>query len=191
MPATPPMRFDPFQDRLSRDIRNDLSKALLSAIARQDLSPVRSVADGYLAGKVTPCHVRYIEDRLARHARALEIIADRGIRDHFAQALVLWDLGLFFEVHEILEPAWQKAQGPEKSVLQAMIRAAGFYIKSEYGHRQGAARMAAKAVAALEENRPAIQGGFDLAALLRKLRALDPHPPKLLASPSAAREKRT
>lgn len=178
--TAPPLSFDPFQDRLSRDIRNDLSAALLPALARQKLAPVRTVADAYLAGNLAPCHIRYIEDRLARYALALAIIGRGRIQNAFARALVLWDLGLFFEVHEVLEQAWHGARDPEKSILQAMIRAAGFYIKSEYGYRSGAARMAAKAVAALEKNRRAIPDGFNLEALLRKLRDLDPDPPRLL-----------
>lgn len=44
---TPP-RFEPFQDRLSRDIRNELSAALPPALARNDLAPVLAVAGPYL-----------------------------------------------------------------------------------------------------------------------------------------------
>jgi len=38
------LRFEPFQDRLSRDIRNELSAALPLALAANDLAPVRAVA---------------------------------------------------------------------------------------------------------------------------------------------------
>ena len=179
--ATPP--FEPFQDRLSRDIRNALSASLPLALAKNDLAPVRDVAEGYLQKGLAAPYVAYIEARLAGYAKALEIIARTGVEDVLARALVLWDLGLFFEVHEVLEQAWHGAHGAEKEILQAMIRAAGFYIKGEYGYFEAGAKMASRAVAALEKNR---QGcvGFDLDALLKSLRNLDPIPPRLLPQTS-------
>ena len=90
---------------------------------------------------------------MAGYAKALAIIARTDAEDALAKALVLWDLGLFFEVHEILEQAWHGAHGAEKEILQAMIRAAGFYIKGEYGYFEAGAKMAGRAVAALEKNR--------------------------------------
>jgi hypothetical protein len=180
---TPP-RFEPFQDRLSRDIRNELSAALPLALARNDLAPVRAVAERYLRQGLAAPYVAYIEARLAGYAEALAIITRTGAKDALAKALVLWDLGLFFEVHEILEQVWHGAQGTEKELLQAMIRAAGFYIKGEYGYFEAGARMAGRAVAALEKNRQAC-AGFDLDRLLESLRNLDPVPPKLLRQGTA------
>ncbi len=175
---TPP-RFEPFQDRLSRDIRNELSAALPLALAHTDLTPVQAVATRYLQQDLATPYVTYIEARLAAYATALALIAHAGLRDPLTRALVFWDLGLFFEVHEILEQAWHRAQDAEKKILQAMIRAAGFYIKGEYGYFEAGAKMAGRAVAALEKNRQACTG-FDLDRLLESLRNLDPIPPKLL-----------
>ena len=175
--ATP--RFEPFQDRLSRDIRNELSAALPLALAQHDLAPVRAVADRYLQQGVATPYAAYIEARLAGYAKALAIIARTKAEDALNRALVFWDLGLFFEVHEILEQAWHGAQGAEKEILQALIRAAGFYIKGEYGYFEAGAKMAGRAVAGLEKNRQDCTG-FDLDTLLESLRNLDPIPPKLL-----------
>ena len=175
--ATP--SFEPFQDRLSRDIRNELSAALPQALAQNDLAPVRTVAERYLQQGVAAPYVAYIKARLAGYAKALATIARTDAKDALAKALVLWDLGLFFEVHEILEQAWLGAHGAEKAILQAMIRAAGFYIKGEYGYFEAGAKMAGRAAAALEKNRQACSG-FDLDRLLESLRNLDPIPPKLL-----------
>jgi len=171
--------FEPFQDRLSRDIRNGLSAALASALAANDLAPVRTVAERYLQQGLAAPYAAYIEARLAGYTKALEIIARTGAADAMARAMVLWDLGLFFEVHEILEEAWHGVRGAEKEIFQALIRAAGFYIKGEYGYFEAGARMAGRAVAALEKNRQGC-AGFDLEALLKSLRTLDPVPPKLL-----------
>ncbi len=172
-------RFEPFQDRLSRDIRNELSAALPLALAKNDLAPVRAVAERYLQQGLAAPYVAYIEARLAGYAKALAMIARTGVEGALARALVFWDLRLFFEVHEILEQAWHGAQGAEKELLQAMIRAAGFYIKGEYGYFEAGAKMANRAVTALEKNRQACTG-FALDTLLESLRNLDPIPPKLL-----------
>ena len=174
-----PPRFEPFEDRLSRDIRNELSAALPLALAQNDLAPVRAVAERYLQHTLPAPYVAYIEARLAGYAKALAAIAHTGIEDPLARALVFWDLGLFFEVHELLELAWRGAQGAEKEILQALIRAAGFYIKGEYGYFEAGAKMAGRAVAALEKNRQGCTG-FALDTLLESLRNLDPVPPKLL-----------
>ncbi|HIJ89413.1 MAG: DUF309 domain-containing protein [Desulfobulbaceae bacterium] len=166
---------------MSRDIRNELSAALSSALAENDLAPVRAVAESYLQKGLAAPYVAYIEARLTGYAKALEMIARTGAGDALSRALVLWDLGLFFEVHEILEQAWHGACGAEKEILQAMIRAAGFYIKGEYGYYQAGAKMAGRAVTALEKNRLAC-AGFALDTLLESLRNLDPVPPKLMDS---------
>lgn len=173
-----PTRFEPFQDRLSRDIRNQLSAALPQALSQMELAPVRGVAARYLQQELAAPYVAYIEARLAGYAKALAIIARHGITEALARALVFWDLGLFFEVHEILEQAWHGAHGAEKEILQAMIRAAGFYIKGEYGYFEAGAKMAGRAVAALEKNRQGCTG-FEVDTLLQSLRNLDPVAPKL------------
>lgn len=172
-------QFEPYQDRLSRDIRNALSESISRVIGQRDMAPAQAVAERYLARDPAPCYRNYITDRMARYAAALQIITETGLNEPFAIGLALWDLELFFEVHEVLEHAWLKARGAEKLILQAMIRAAGFYIKREYGYNDAAAKMAGRAVTALEENRAAAPAGFDLELLVRKLHALDPIPPKL------------
>ncbi|MGV1100624.1 DUF309 domain-containing protein [Thiovibrio sp. JS02] len=174
-----PCQFEPFQDRLSRDIRNALSETIAPVLAENDLAPALAVARRYLAMDLPPCYGDYIRDRLTRYAQALEIIRQNGHGDAFTEAMVLWDLGLFFEVHEVLEEAWNEARGEEKKILQALIRAAGFYIKLEYGYEEAAAKMAARAVAALEKNRQAVPAGINLELLLEKLKGLAQIPPKL------------
>ena len=143
--------FDPFRDRLSRDIRNDLSESLLTCLRQQRLTAAQEVADRYFANNLAPCYVDYINDRLDRYVRFLGQVAD-GPSDVVWQGFVLWDLGLFFEVHEILEQAWLLSSGTEKYFLQALIRAAGVYIKREHGFFTGADKMAAKAVPVLVAN---------------------------------------
>lgn len=171
--------FDPFRDRLSRDIRNDLSESLLTCLQQQRLTPAREVASRYLAGNPAPCYAAYIHDRLDRYARFLARVAT-GPVDVVWQGLVLWDLGLFFEVHEILEQAWLHACDPEKAFLQALIRAAGVYIKREYGFFDGADKMAVKALPVLMANTPRLAVYTDPERLLAALRSPSEKPPLLL-----------
>jgi len=177
------MQFEPFQDRLSRDIRNDLSAAMGIMLEQQDLAPVQKVADRYLERAMAPPYREYIIDRLQRYRSALEVLR-QGPADSFWRALVLWDQQLFFEVHEVLEHAWLVAEGTEKQILQAMIRAAGVYIKLEYGYPAAAGKMAGRALPVLEKNRGFLARYFDPERLMRPLAVLDPTPPLLLSFPT-------
>ena len=174
------MQFEPFQDRLSRDIRNDLAASLVKALQEGNLAPVLAVAARYQDQDIAPCYTEYIQDRITRYRAALAEIR-QGSDDVFFRALVLWDLRLFFEVHEILEPAWLKAAGGEKLFLQALIRAAGVYIKLEYGYRKGAEKMAQRALPVLAQYQDLLARYCNPEKLLHALRDITLPPPLLLA----------
>lgn len=174
-----PQPFDPFRHRLSRDIRNQLSESLLACLRTQSLAPARAVAGRFLAENPGPAQADYINERLVRYARFLGQVQG-GPADALWQSLVLWDLELFFEVHELLEHAWLKSQGEEKGFLQAMIRAAGLYIKRQHGFDEAGAKMAAKALPVLEVNRFRLAVYTDPDRLLDALRAPSGPPPLLL-----------
>lgn len=171
--------FDPFRDRLSRDIRNELSESLLDCLRDHRLTAAQDVADRYLAKNPDPVYVGYITDRLDRYARFLAQAAG-GPADVVWLGFVLWDLGLFFEVHEIIEQAWLRSSGPEKLFLQALIRAAGVYIKREHGFHESAAKIAARALPVLENNRDRLAVYTDPERLLIALRSAQGKPPLLL-----------
>lgn len=143
------------------------------------MRPVHAAAENFFNKDIEEWHRDYVKERLARYENALHTIADEKIVAVLEKALVLWDLELFFEVHEILEHAWLSAQGLDKLILQAMIRAAGVYIHLDHGNSKGAQKMAARAVATLSANREFVSRFFDIDLLLDKLRLLDPVPPKL------------
>lgn len=176
--TAPPPVFEPFQDRLSRDIRNALSSALAEAIALARPEPFEREAARLLAARPAERYRDYITDRLPRYHRALAAIS-RGITDPFAQGVELWNERLFFEMHEVLEHAWYHAEGERKLQLQAMIRAAGVYVKMEYGYLRQAEKMAGKAREVLERSRAALTAYFAPEPLLAALAALDPEPPRL------------
>ncbi len=172
--------FDPFQDRLSRDIRNQLSEAILTCLQTMRLDPALEVAKHFLARQPGPEQVDYIERRLQLFAQFLERIAD-GPQDVLWQGLVLWDLGLHFEVHELLEHAWRRSGGEEKLLLQAMIRAAGVYIKGDYGYFEAAAKLAAKALPVLEAHKQRLAAYIEPERLLTAMRHPRSPAPTLLS----------
>ncbi len=174
-----PCIFEPFQDRLSRDVRNALSRALALALAERNPAPFETAAASFLNRDPDRCYKDYIESRLNRYRLAFARI-QLGDQDPFRQGLVLWDLQLFFEMHEVLEHAWYHAEGNRKTVLQAMIRAGGVYVKLEYGYTRQAAKIAAKALSVLENNTALLGEYFAPGELLQALKTLAPIPPVLL-----------
>lgn len=171
--------FQPFTDRLSRDIRNDLSESLVESLLTNSLDPAEDTAAKYRQNPLANCYKEYIDKRLESYAHALEKI-NQGSSDPLYHGLVLWDEQLFFEVHEVLEHAWMKAEGEEKLFLQAMIRAAGVYIKINAGYQAPAKKIAAKALPVLERNRGRLSQYTQPDLLITALQKMSITPPKLL-----------
>ena len=101
-----PQLFNPFEDRLSRDIRNGLSETIIEVLENGSLRDRNGRSFSYRRQSLGSTYTAYIDQRLKRYeVLQIETRADCGL---LLQAAVLWDLGLFFEVHEILEPAWME-----------------------------------------------------------------------------------
>ncbi|WP_028579571.1 DUF309 domain-containing protein [Desulfogranum japonicum] len=171
--------FEPFMDRLSRDIRNQLSESLIDVLKQQSLQPAEQVASSFASRATAPCYQEYIAFRLQQYAKSLKIITDYHT-DPLWQGFVLWDNELFFEVHEVVEHAWLKQQGQEKLLLQAMVRAAGVYIKLEYGYREAAGKMASKALPVLRDQQQRLAEYIDPQILIQALERPEMPAPKLL-----------
>jgi hypothetical protein len=171
--------FDPFRDRLSRDIRNDLSRCFGQSLAAGSLSPVEELSAFLLKRDLQRCYREYVESRLELYRRAFDRVRKSG-QDPIRTGLILWDLRLFFEMHEVLEQAWHHSEGGLKMLLQSLIRAAGVYIKLEHGYHRQAAKLAEKACAVLEKHSDALRDYFAPEALIAALRSLNPVPPILL-----------
>ena len=76
-------------------------------------------------------HARELAQRCRRAVEALGGRAldprEPSLRTALAQAAVLFDAGLYFEVHELLEPYWLRASGIERETVQGLIQiAVGF-----------------------------------------------------------------
>lgn len=179
--------FNPFEDRLSRDIRNNLSEGLAEAVETGSTEKLVQTVAYYRQQHLADYYHAYLEDRYARYTQALEKIQGNDIsdiihgpiHDPIQQGVILWNLGLFFEVHEVLEHAWYSAEGDMKVTLQALIRAAGVYIKQEYGFNDAAERIAAKAIPVLRENGNILDNYFETEKLISALKNPTDAPPLL------------
>ncbi|MFH1214928.1 MAG: DUF309 domain-containing protein [Pseudomonadota bacterium] len=176
--------FNPFTDRQARLIRNSLASALTRALAHPDtfsLAAIETVAGHLLQEELSPDKKGYIKDRMQRYAHCIAVIERKKIHDPLEQTFILWDEGLFFEVHDVLEKLWLAAHGRKKLALQGFIRAAGVYILMQSGRKEGMKKMAAKAIQTLKTNVDALPTFPSIDVLLEKLKSLDPVPPKLLS----------
>lgn len=174
--------FDPFRNRLCRDIRNDLSISFMTAIRSRDLTAAAGVVKKYMSKDVEPFMADYMGNRLNRYQRVVSDIESHGIpmQDTYGIACRIWNQSLFFEFHEWLEQSWHRTAGSEKQVLQALIRSAGVYLLLEYDRKNGAKKMAVKAAASLCKLRAFVPDSFDVVRLINKLSVLDPVPPKFV-----------
>lgn len=161
-----PDTFDPFSGRLARDIRNSLSKAFLKSLALHEPLVLQRVADGFSGQQLPPPYQDYIDDRLARYAEAREAIIKHDIIGVVEQSQILWELQLYYEMHELLEGIWLESAGARRKALQGLIRAAGMKIHAEWGNTGAAEKMAQKAITDLQENRAALADFQELDNLL-------------------------
>jgi hypothetical protein len=136
-------RFDPFNDRPSRTVRNTLSEMLRDCMERDEV--FGDVPADWLKCYSQPPYADYIRDRVSRYRAATRDIRSSG-GSPVNRAATLWRHGLAFEAHEILEPHWLSASGDEREGLKGLIQAAGVYVHLEAGHAAAAISLARKAV---------------------------------------------
>ena len=167
-----PFHFDPFNNRLARDIRNDLSRSFLQALAAKDVSAFQRCGADFLQLNLEPGYAGYVRERLAKYVEAYEIIEQRELKEVLQQAATFWDLELYFEMHELLEPAWKDAVGDRRRALQGLIRAAGMKIHAENYNMKAAATMGAKARADLLKYGGELTGFGNLEAILAEIKEI-------------------
>lgn len=174
-----PVDFDPFNDRLSRDIRNTLSESFADALVRKEATEYRATAEKWLAEKLAAGYVNYIQDRLHRYDLMLEKIIASRLDDAMLQSLVLWNNGLFFEFHDHLERIWQKTTGDEHQALKGLIQAAGVYIHMEHNRQDAAKNLSIKSLNLIRRYSHSLAFITNLDVLTNKLENLDPVSPAL------------
>jgi predicted metal-dependent hydrolase len=103
---------------------------------------------------------------------------------------VLFDAGLFFEVHEVLEPHWVRATGDLRETLQGAIQAAVGWQHLANGNLAGARSLLEEAAARLHGRRlhdldvePLARAAAEAASRLPAIG----EPPRFPRPPAAAR----
>jgi hypothetical protein len=91
-------------------------------------------------------HAAAFGERAARAARALAdrplAAADPPLPVGLAEAATLFEAGLYFETHEVLEPFWTRALGAEREALQGLIQVAVGFQHLANGNLDGATKLA-------------------------------------------------
>jgi hypothetical protein len=132
-------------------LRNRLAEMVLRALAdttaRQDLA--RLAEPGPSAGRefswladVGAEQIALVRERARRAHEALlhcpPLRAEPSLDETLAAAATLFDAGLHFEVHELLEPHWARGEGAERQALQGLIQIAVGYQHLANGNLEGA-----------------------------------------------------
>jgi Domain of unknown function (DUF309) len=114
-------------------LRNRLAETILSALheptARRELAALAE--SGGARRWLDADEARWAEALAERARRASAALAGRppssprpGLADVLDAAALLFDAGLHFEVHELLEPHWAAGEGDVREALQGLIQAA-------------------------------------------------------------------
>ena len=100
-------------------------------------------------------HRAHGPDLAERASRAASVIRDwrdrhgEGLAALLDRAAALANHGLFFEVHELLEPVWFRAAEPDRTALQGLIQVAVAFHHVENGNLEGARSLLALGIAKL------------------------------------------
>ena len=130
--------------------------------ARFPLEFFERAADGLALRSGFGAHARELADRAEAAWQTVGARALSPPTPTLAETLdaagALFDAGLYFEVHELLEPCWFRALGREREALQGLIQIAVGFQHLVNGNRRGALTLlhdgAAKATAGALGDRP-------------------------------------
>ena len=171
--------FNPFTNRLSRNIRNSLSSAFSDALRSMDTGALVRCKTAWLQLNLPDAMAAYIGDRMQRYNRIIDHVRTHRISDSRRQALLAWNERLFFEVHEVLEDLWHPATGALRKALQGWILAAGMGEHLHYGQSSAAQRLARKADQLLRTHQDQLAFIGNLEDLLDWLQDCSNPPPEL------------
>ena len=141
--------------------RNRLAETVLRALrdpeARRELRDLAgSEGAAWLAPEDRP-HAPLARQRAQGAVAALEGCPLLPVEASFTEVLDaagrLFDAGLAFEVHELLEPYWARAAGERREVLQGLIQIAVGYQHLANGNRTGARALLDEGSRRLEDRR--------------------------------------
>ncbi|HEY7649840.1 MAG TPA: DUF309 domain-containing protein [Methylomirabilota bacterium] len=178
--------------------RNRLAEVILRAVDRGDARRTLSaLATGRLAaeewlGPDAASQAPLLKRRAQRAIQALRKLGSRSEDSTIAGALrvaaALFDAGLGFEVHELLETHWTRASGDERVALQGLIQIAVGYQHRANGNLKGARALLEEGSARLSGRRLA---DLDLTPFARAVAASISRLERQAAIPRFPRRRRT
>jgi len=128
--------------------RNRLAETILAALsdeASRRILRQLAAGEGSLANWLEPEGHEQVALVRQRARAATEALLTRPLisrhpsrTEALAAAAALFDAGLHFEVHELLEPHWVSADGEERQALQGLIQVAVGYQHLANGNLAGA-----------------------------------------------------
>jgi hypothetical protein len=99
-------------------------------------------SDGWRIRSAFAPHTAALGERAARAARALAgrplAPAQPPLAVALDEAAILFEAGLYFETHEVLEPCWMRAEGAQREALQGLIQVAVGFEHLANGNLHGA-----------------------------------------------------
>lgn len=93
---------------------------------------------------------------------------EAGAVDDLRRGVALFNAGLFFECHELLEGVWKATEGSDQAFLQGIVQIAAAFYHYEKRNRHGASTLLTKGLQKLA-GYPDRHLGVDLAGLKRSL----------------------
>ena len=146
-------------------LRNRLAETILLALTDETARRQLEAQDFAWLTKAPPDQAAIVSARARRASEALAACpttsAPASVEEALAAAAALFDAGLYFEVHELLEPHWVRATGAERQALQGLIQVAVAFQHLDNGNVEGARSLLADGCARLREGR---LRGLDLEA---------------------------
>lgn len=175
------MLFNPFENRLCRDVRNSIGHSLILSVNQRSFLPLDKAVLSFKLHHETKSIKEYIHYRKECLARLLKELKTQDLNNSQEYIRIfLWNHGLFFEFHELLEEEWKAAEGNEKKALQALILAAITYEHLTYHRMNPARKTAQKAFRLLKDSKEHLPLFLDPDLFISKLQSPDPDPPALI-----------
>jgi hypothetical protein len=162
-------KFDPYESRPAREIRNQLSTAFVRALETAEFGNLEKEANRICPADTDPAGLDFACERIRRYRHVFDRIRTDGIVDPIRRAVYLWNEGLYFEVHEILETVWNGKERWRKEGLRGLIQAAGVFVHRERGAARAAEKLARRAAGHLREHRQELEEIENLEELIEAL----------------------
>lgn len=147
----PKPEFDPYSQRLARDVRNSLGHWFVHGLMSQQPDPAGDALSRLNVAALPESHQDWVRRKVRLYRQLAQHIPVGTATSPLELGLELWREGLFFEAHEAFEEAWQSADGDRSLAFKALVQAVGSCIHARRGADGPAKSLAAKAARGLKQ----------------------------------------